>query len=163
MRYFYFWVVFVGLLGALSAQHQDSVSKAHQDALHRAEQCDFHRKISADKLLHTEYAYVKGFKLCGAKCDDCHIKKGIVRLVLEAGNEYCLKISNWRGDTYAVLYDAKGNHIGRSLYKGKIYDGFTFICKSTGIYYIRFFDQHERSSPETLIGGASLGLKRWKF
>lgn len=161
MRFLFLWFILVGFHNILMAQQ--NTEEIDKEAIHRAEQCEFHRKISATKLLHTDYAYVKGFRLCGTKCDQCQIKKGIIRLVLEAGNEYSLKISNWRGDTYAVLYDDKARQIGQSLHQGKIYDGFTFICKSTGIYYIRFFDQHERPAHEALIGGAALGLRRWKF
>jgi len=165
MRYLLFtWGILLGFTANLWGQNQtkDTPSRAERNEIYRAEQCDFHRKISAAKL-QEGYAYIRGFKLCGSNCADCNSQKGIFRLVLEAGNEYALKISNWRGETYAVLYDDKGNRIGKSLHNGKIYDGFRFICNSTGIYYLRFFDQNKRPVEESLIGGASLGLKRWKF
>ncbi len=56
----------------------------------------------------------------------------------------------------ATLFNSKREQLATSYNNGKFYTGWTYVCKATGIYYLRFSFKDSHS----FCGGAVLGFKR---
>ncbi len=121
--------------------------------------CKIHKNKSVQKL-DSNFVYIRGFEICGLDCG-CRKPPPEYKLILQAGNEYEIRISNWRGNICAVLKNASKEAIARS-FQGRYHDGFKFKCKKTGIYYLQF-NTPAPYSHYTMIGGACLGMKRMKL
>lgn len=118
--------------------------------------CKIHKNKSVKKL-DSNFVYIRGFEICGLDCG-CRKPPPEYKLILQAGVEYEIRISNWRGNICAVLKNASKQPIARS-FQGRYYDGFKFKCKQTGVYYLQF-NTPAPFSHYTMIGGACLGMKR---
>jgi hypothetical protein len=118
--------------------------------------CDFDAyKLKALSYLPKGFTLLKSYKINGM---GCRRNNGAI-FILSKNTTYMLKISSKDGGFHglvATLYDAKYNEIATSQLGNKLFNGFTYQCKKTGVYYISFTFKDSQIP----CAAAVLGFKR---
>ncbi|WP_027003900.1 hypothetical protein [Hugenholtzia roseola] len=102
------------------------------------------------------YTFVKSYRIDGK---DGQRKKIEYTCVFSKDTNYMLRMAGKDGGArglVATLYDAKRAQLTSSYYNNKFYDGWTYKCNATGIYYLSFTFQDSQS----YCGAAVLGFRR---
>jgi hypothetical protein len=79
--------------------------------------------------------------------------------LLSRDMDYVVRIASQDDGSYGIvvcLYDANRNEMITSDINNKLFNGWTFKCKQTGIYYLSFTFKDSQN----YCGGAVLGFKR---
>ncbi|TAD99356.1 MAG: hypothetical protein EAZ97_08965 [Bacteroidetes bacterium] len=122
-----------------------------------AQDCDseLYSNISLKKL-NDGYTFIKSFKIDGKGGQRKDIEYTCVfskdtkyRIIMQSKDDAATGI-------VATLFDAKRVELATSFQANKFYEGWIYVCKATGIYYLRFSFKDSNS----YCGGAVLGFKR---
>ncbi len=120
-------------------------------------QCD--TEIYIEKALRAMpkgFTFVKSYRVDGKG----GIRKQIeYTCVLSRDTDYVIRMSSKDGGVNGLrvtLYDAQRNELASSFVNNKLFPGWTFKCKATGIYYLSFTFKDSQS----YCGGAVMGFKR---
>lgn len=124
---------------------------------HTFAQCDTELfSTKAIKILKKGFNFIRSYKVDGiAKCHprieySCLFSKGI---------SYMIRIEGKDGGAtgiVAVLYSSDGEELASSYVSGKFYNGWTYVCKATGSYYLKFYFKDS----QRYCGAAVLAFKR---
>jgi hypothetical protein len=108
------------------------------------------------RILPQGFTFVKSYRVDGKN----GIKKQIeYTCVLSRDTNYAIRLSSKDGGVNGLkvtLYDSQRNELATSFANNKLFLGWTFKCKTTGIYYLSFTFQDSQS----YCGGAVMGFKR---
>ena len=122
-----------------------------------AQDCDSNEfSNKALEKLKGDFTFIKSFKIDGRNCQRKDIE---YTCVFSKDTQYKVVVEGKDGGAQGIvveLYDSKRKKITSSLLNGKFYPGFVYICRATGIYYLKFSFQDSHSC----CGGAVLGFKR---
>lgn len=112
-------------------------------------------KSRALQALPKNCTLIQSYTIRGRGCGRGHE----ATCLLSRDTDYVLRIASQDGDSHGIvvsLYDEKRNEIITSSVNNKFFNGWTFKCKTTGIYYLSFTFKDSQSR----CGGAVLGFKR---
>lgn len=112
-------------------------------------------KLQALQSLPQNCTLIQSYNIMGRGCGRGHE----ATCLLSRDTDYVLRIASQDGGSHGIvvsLYDAKRNEIITSHINNKFFNGWTFKCKTTGIYYLSFTFRDSQSR----CGGAVLGFKR---
>lgn len=108
------------------------------------------------KKLSEGFTFIKSFKVDGKG----GIRKEIEYTCVFSKDTQYKVIMEGKDDgangIVVTLFDAKREQLASSFNNNKFYAGWTYLCKATGIYYLRFTFKDSHS----FCGGAVLGFKR---
>ncbi len=108
------------------------------------------------KKLSEGFTFIKSFKVDGKG----GIRKEIEYTCVFSKDTQYKVIMEGKDDgatgIVVTLFDAKREQLATSFNNNKFYAGWTYHCKATGIYYLRFTFKDSHS----FCGGAVLGFKR---
>lgn len=108
------------------------------------------------RIIPKGFTFVRSYKVDGKS----GIKKQIeYTCVLSKDTDYAIRMASRDGGTNGLrvtLFDAQRNELASSFVNNKLFPGWTFKCKSTGIYYLSFTFQDSQS----YCGGAVMGFRR---
>ncbi|MCS6967778.1 MAG: hypothetical protein RMJ44_00360 [Cytophagales bacterium] len=108
------------------------------------------------KALQQGYTFVKSYKIDGKNGARKNIE---YTCVFSKDTNYMLRIEGKDGGAkgiVATLLDNQRQELTTNNLNGKSYPGWTYRCRSTGIYYILF----SFKDSESYCGAAVLGFKR---
>jgi hypothetical protein len=120
-------------------------------------QCDSEQYSQKSlKALTPGFTFVKSYKIDGKN----GVRKNIeYTCVFSKDTNYMIRIQGKDGGAngiVATLYDQQRNELTTSFVSNKFYPGWTYKCKSTGIYYLLFSFKES----ESYCGAAVLGFRR---
>jgi hypothetical protein len=122
------------------------------------EKCDIEAyKANALSYLPKGFTLSKSYNVDSRICRK--INEGI--LTLHKNVDYVIRLATKDGGFYGMivtLYNAKREELMTSIVDNKQFNGWTYRCKQTGIYYISFTFKDSQSH----CGGAVLGFRRRK-
>lgn len=108
------------------------------------------------KALQQGYTFVKSYKVDGKN----GVRKNIeYTCVFSKDTNYMLRVEGKDGGSkgiIATLLDNQRQELASNNMNGKSYPGWSYRCRSTGIYYILFTFKES----ESYCGAAVLGFKR---
>ena len=138
-----FLLIFVAVLGffAADAQAQCNAELYNNMAL---------------KMLQPGFTFVKNYRIDGKNGER---KKIEYTCVFSKDTNYMIRIAGKDGGPkgiVATLFDSKRQQMATSYVSNRFYEGWTYKCTSTGIYYITFSFQDSQS----YCGAAVLGFSR---
>ncbi len=108
------------------------------------------------KKLTDGFTFIKSFKVDGKGGTRKDIE---YTCVFSKDTKYKVILQSKDGEAtgvIATLFNSKREQLATSHNNGKFYTGWTYVCKATGIYYLRFSFKDSHS----FCGGAVLGFKR---
>ncbi|MCC5946606.1 MAG: hypothetical protein JJT94_16870 [Bernardetiaceae bacterium] len=108
------------------------------------------------KKLAPGYTFVKSYRIDGK---DGKRKKIEYTCVFSKDTSYMLRMAGKDGGPtglVATLFDTRRSQLFTSHVNGKFFDGWTYKCTSTGIYYLSFTFEGSKS----YCGAAVLGFRR---
>jgi len=108
------------------------------------------------KELSVGYTFVKSYRVDGRNGTR---KKIEYTCVFSKDTNYEIKISSKDGGAtgiIATLYDSKRNKLASNFVNNKFFDGWTYKCRATGIYYLSFTFKNSKS----FCGAGVLGFRR---
>jgi len=108
------------------------------------------------KALESGFQFSKSYRIDGRGGSR---KKIEYTCVFSKDTNYQIRIFGKDGNAQGVigtLYDSKRNQMVSSYFNNKFLDGWTFKCRSTGIYYLTFTFKDSRS----FCGAAVLAFRR---
>jgi hypothetical protein len=107
------------------------------------------------KSLPKGFVFLKSYKVDGKE----GMRKSIeYTCVLNNETQYALHIASSEGNAngiIAILYDAQRTELATSQVNNKLFQGWTFNCKATGVYYLVF----SFKDSQNYCGGAVMGFK----
>jgi len=123
----------------------------------KAQDCDSELYCNMSlKQLETGFTFIKSFKIDGkggARKDieyTCVFSKDTKYKIVMTGKD------DGANGIIATLYDSKRTELASSYTNNKFYPTWTYVCRATGIYYLRFSFKDSHS----FCGGAVLGFRR---
>jgi hypothetical protein len=108
------------------------------------------------KLLPPGYTFVKSYRIDGKNGER---KKIEYTCVFSKDTDYIIKMAGKDGGPnglIATLFDSKRSQLATSYFNNRFYDGWTYKCTATGIYYLSFTFKDSKS----FCGAAVLGFRR---
>ncbi len=119
-------------------------------------QCDTEAlNNKALKSLPKGFVFLKSYKVDGK----AGMKKSVeYTCVMNADTQYALHIASAEGNAngiIATLYDSQRTELATSNINNKFFQGWTFSCKATGVYYLVF----SFKDSQNYCGGAVMGFK----
>jgi hypothetical protein len=111
-------------------------------------------KLQALQSLPKNCTLIQSYNINGKGC-----KRNEATCLLSRDMDYVVRIASQDGGFHGIvvsLYDEKRNEIITSSVNNKFFNGWTFKCKTTGIYYLSFTFRDSQS----YCGGAVMGFKR---
>jgi hypothetical protein len=108
------------------------------------------------KLLPPGYTFVKSYRIDGKNGDR---KKIEYTCVFSKDTDYIIKMSGKDGGPnglIATLFDSKRAQLATSYFNNRFYEGWTYKCTATGIYYLSFTFKDSKS----YCGASVLGFRR---
>lgn len=120
-------------------------------------QCDTEvYTAQALKTLSSGFTFVKAYKIDGKEGTR---KKIEYTCVMNKDNSYMMRVSSKDGGAsngiIVTLHDAQRNELAVNQFNNKSFNGWTFKCPSSGVYYITFSFKDSQS----YCGAAVLGFK----
>jgi hypothetical protein len=119
-------------------------------------QCDEEAYTAqALKTLGAGFSFIKPYKIDGKGGTRKQIE---YTCIMNKDNSYMIRIASKDGATngiVATLYDSQRIELATNLVNNKFFNGWTFKCPATGVYYITFTFKDATS----YCGAAVLGFK----
>lgn len=116
---------------------------------------DLYNNLALKKLA-PGYTFVKSYRIDGKDGERRRIE---YTCVFSKGTDYMIRMAGKDGGPnglIATLYDSRRSQLSTSYLNNRFFDGWTYKCSATGIYYLSFTFKDSNS----YCGAAVLGFRR---